>query len=63
MFWLLPVTAPPRVKALMVSGPALYLEMLLVSKPVVAVTVVARIPLARSRLPEKELLPVPEEKN
>ena len=49
---------PPKVKALMVKGPALYLEIELVKRPVVAVMVVALNPLVISREPAKELEPV-----
>ena len=58
MFLELPVTLPPNVKALMVKVVALYGEMVVVRRPVVAVMVVLLRPLERSRLPAKELEPV-----
>ena len=53
MFLELPVTLPPNVKALMVKVVALYGEMVVVRRPVVAVMVVLLRPLERSREPVK----------
>lgn len=61
MFLELPVISPPNVKALMVRVPALYAVMVLVRRPEVPVKMVARKPLDKSKLPEKELEPVLEE--
>ena len=55
---LLPVTLPPSVKALIVSGPALMAERLLVVTPVVPVKIEPRMPLVTSSEPENELEPV-----